>query len=255
MTATTVTATTTAPAGTSTYVHYELLRTFRNRRFFLISLVFPLVLFLLVAGPNKDQTLQGIPFPTYYMAGMVAWGTMAAIIGGGARIAAERSVGWTRQLRVTPLSDRTYLATKLASGYVLALTSIAVLYVAGSVLGVRLGAAHWVEMTALILIGLVPFAVLGILLGHVLTVDSMGPAIGGITALFALLGGAWGPLASSGWLLGLVKLLPSYWLVQAAKTGSGGDAWPAQAWLVLVVWTAALTVLCLRVYRRDTGRA
>ncbi len=236
------------------YVRYEMLRVFRNRRFFLFSLVFPVVLFVLVAGPNRDQTLQGIPFPTYYMAGMVSWGTMTAVIAGGARIAAERSIGWNRQLRVSPLSVRTYFLTKLASGYLMALVSIAVLYVAGAAFDVRLGAGEWVQMTALILVGLIPFAVLGILLGHLLTIESMGPALGGVTSLFALLGGAWGPTATSGWLFQVVKCLPSYWLVQAGKTAYGGDSWPLQAWIVLVVWTAALSALAVWVYRRDTGR-
>jgi ABC-2 type transport system permease protein len=82
----------------------------------------------------------------------------------------------------------------------------------------------------------------------------MGPALGGVTSLFALLGGAWGPTASGGWLLVLVKCLPSYWLVQAGKTAYGGDSWPLQAWIVVAVWTAGLTALALWVYRRDTGR-
>src|SRR5262249_39118663 len=116
--------------SSATYVRYEVLRVFRNRRFFLFSLVFPVVLYVLVAGPNRDQSLQGIPFPTYYMAGMVSWGTMTAVVAGGARIAAERSIGWNRQLRVSPLSMRTYFLTKLASGYLVALVSIAVLYLA-----------------------------------------------------------------------------------------------------------------------------
>jgi ABC-2 type transport system permease protein len=240
--------------SSATYVRYEVLRVFRNRRFFLFSLVFPVVLFLLVAGPNRDQTLQGIPFPTYYMAGMVSWGTMTAVVAGGARIAAERSIGWNRQLRVSPLPVRTYFLTKLASGYLMALVSIIVLYLAGTAFDVRLSAGQWVQMTALILIGLIPFAVLGILLGHLLTVDSMGPALGGVTSLFALLGGAWGPTASGGWLLVLVKCLPSYWLVQAGKTAYGGDSWPLQAWIVVAVWTAGLSALALWVYRRDTGR-
>jgi ABC-2 type transport system permease protein len=239
---------------TATYVRYEVLRTFRNRRFFLISLIFPLVLFLVVAGPNQSQTLQGIPFPTYYMAGMVAWGSMAAVIGAGARIAAERAIGWNRQLRISPLPTRTYFRTKLASGYLVALVTMVALYLAGTSLGVRLTAANWTAMTALILIGLVPFAVLGILIGHLVTVDSMGPAIGGLTSLFALLGGAWGPTVSGGFLLGLVKLLPSYWLVQAGRTGYGGDAWPAQAWLVIAAWTIGLAIVTVRVYRRDTAR-
>src|SRR6478672_3021373 len=149
-----------------TYLRYELLRTVRNTRFFIFSLVFPLILFYVVAGANKTLTLGNIPFPTYYMAGMISWGTMAAVISGGARIAAERSVGWNRQLRLTPLSTRMYFRTKVLTGYVMALCTLVLLYIAGSTLGVRLSAGHWLHMTGFILIGLVPFAVLGILLGH-----------------------------------------------------------------------------------------
>ena len=56
----------------TTYTRYELLRTFRNLRFMFLSLVFPLVLYLLVAGPNRDKHLGGLPFPLYYMTGMIA---------------------------------------------------------------------------------------------------------------------------------------------------------------------------------------
>ena len=70
-------------------------------------------------------------------------------------------------------------------------------------------------MTVLILIGLIPFAALGILLGHLLTVDSIGPAMGGGISLLALLGGTWFPIADHGFLHDLAPVLPSYWLVQA----------------------------------------
>src|SRR5690349_519943 len=121
----------TALALTFSYTRYELLRTFRNTRFFLLSLVFPLILFVLVAGPNRDAELGGISFVVYYMAGMVSWGTMMAVMGGGARIAAERSVGWNRQLRVTPLTARSYFQAKVVSSYAMAALSIALLYGAG----------------------------------------------------------------------------------------------------------------------------
>ena len=38
-----------------TYTKYELLRTFRNRRFFLFSLGFPLVLYFVIAGANRND--------------------------------------------------------------------------------------------------------------------------------------------------------------------------------------------------------
>src|SRR5579863_3128921 len=220
----------------------------------IFSLAFPLILFLAIAGPHKNVTIENVPFPLYYMTGMIAWGSMVAVISSGARIAAERSVGWTRQLRITPLPTRAYFAAKIFCGYMMALLSIAVLIGAGTSVGVRLDAGQWFVMVGLLIVGLIPFAVMGIMFGHLLKVDSLGPAIGGVTSLFALLGGSYGPLITGGFLLSVVKFLPSYWLVQASKTALRGGAWPAEAWIVIAVWTVVLSLLAVRVYERDTKR-
>ena len=37
------------------YLRYELLRAFRNRRFFIFSLGFPLVLYWLIASPQRHE--------------------------------------------------------------------------------------------------------------------------------------------------------------------------------------------------------
>jgi len=179
---------------------------------------------------------------------------MNAVISAGARIAAERSVGWNRQLRLTPLSTRMYFRTKVLTGYVLALCTLVLLYIAGSTLGVRLSAGNWLHMTVFILIGLIPFAVLGILLGHLLTVDSIGPSVGGITALLSVLGGIWFPI-TNGVMRDVAQALPSFWLVQASHVGLGGNGWGTRGWIVDGLWTAALAALAVRVYRNDTGRA
>ena len=94
-----------------TYARYDLRRLYRNRRFFIFTLGFPLVLFLFVANSNKHVVVEGIPFPVFYLTGMVAWGTMNSVSAGGGIIALERAVGWTRQLRITPLPVRAYMAT------------------------------------------------------------------------------------------------------------------------------------------------
>jgi ABC-2 type transport system permease protein len=239
-----------------TYIRYELLRTFRNRRFFIMSLAFPLVLFFLVASPNRhvhDLNRSGISAPLYFMVGMASWGAMTAMLSSGARIAAERAVGWNRQLRITPLSPRAYFRAKVLTAYTMALVSMAVLYGAGLSLGVSLPASSWLKMSFLILVGLIPFAALGILLGHLLTPDSVGPALGGGVALLAFLGGTWFPI-TSGFLHDLGQYLPSWWLVQASHVALGGHPWDTKAWLVMTAWTALLSVLAVRAYRRDTGR-
>jgi ABC-2 type transport system permease protein len=241
---------------TATYLRYELLRTVRNRRLFLFSLGFPLVLYFLIASPNQGESDfegTGISLPLYYMIGLAAFGAMTAALSCGARIAGERSVGWNRQLRITPLRPRAYFGAKVVTAYALALLSILVLYVAGFMLGVRLPIGDWVEMTALMLVGLVPFAALGIVIGHLMTVDSIGPVMGGATSLLALLGGTWFPI-TDGWMHELAQLLPSYWLVQASHVGVGGGAWSAQGWLVIAGWTLVLSRLAVWAYRRDTGR-
>jgi ABC-2 type transport system permease protein len=238
------------------YGRYELLRTFRNRRLYIFSLGFPLVLYYAIAAPNRnehDLSGTGISAPLYFMVGLAAFGAMNAVLGSGARIAAERSVGWNRQLRLTPLTTRAYFRTKVATAYVMGSLTIALLYIAGATLGVHLQAGNWLAMTGLVLVGLAPFAALGILLGHLVTSDSVGPAIGGTTALFALLGGTWFPI-TGGAMQKVAEALPSYWLVQASHVGLGGDGWSATGWAVVAAWSIAAAAVARRVYRRDTKR-
>ena len=243
----------------TTYVRYELLRLVRNKRFFIFSLGFPLALYLTIGGSNKNQSVDlgpyKISFPLYYMVGMAGYGAMIAAVAGGARIAAERSTGWNRQLRLTPLRPRTYFGTKVITSYLMALVSIALLYVAGICFGVSIQLARWFEMTGLLLIGLAPFIALGVLIGHLLSIDSIGPALGGGSAFFGFLGGQWFPLPNHGVLHVIGECIPSYWLTQAGRIGIGGTAWGVTGWLVVAVWTVAASVLAAWAYRRDTGRA
>ena len=187
------------------------------------------------------------------MVGLATFGTMNAMLSSGARIAAERATGWNRQLRITPLTTRSYFRAKVVSAYVMAMLSLGTLYIAGATLGVSLGVGAWIRMTLFILVGLIPFAALGILIGHLLTQDAVGPALGGLTALFAFLGGVWFPI-TNGTLKDIAEALPSYWLVQAAHIGIGGHGWNRTGWIVIVVWTVVAARLARIAYRRDTRR-
>ena len=239
-----------------TYARAELLRTYRNRKFFVFSIGFPLLLFWVIAAPQaKDDIAKGVPIHagTYYMITMAAYGAMIAALGAGARIAAERESGWTRQLRISPLPIRAYFRTKVVVAYLTAVTTIALLYVSGFAVGVRVDAGRWVEMTALILVGLIPFAALGVWLGHLMRTDSMGPVMGGGAGVLALVGGFWFPI-TSGPIHDIGQYIPSWWLVQAAHVAIGGAAWGALGWSVVGVWSVLMTGGAVRAYRRDTAR-
>jgi ABC-2 type transport system permease protein len=239
------------------YLRYELLRTFRNRRFFIFSFGFPLALYYIIAGPSSHSGpvgSTGISAPLYFMVSVSSFGTMTAMMSTGGRIAAERATGWNRQLRISPLSARNYFRTKVVTGYGVAIMSILILYAAGISLGVSMPLQRWLHMTALILIGLIPFAALGILIGHVVPSDSIGPAVGGGTSLLAIISGTWFPIGNHGVIHDIAQVLPSYYLVQAGRVGIGGSPWGATGWVVIAVWTVILSALARRAYLRDTGR-
>jgi ABC-2 type transport system permease protein len=241
----------------ATYTRFELLRTLRNRRFLIFALGFPIVLYFLIATPNRDvQDIggSGLSAPLYFMVSLISFGAMTGMLAMGGRIADERSAGWNRQLRITPLRPLVYFRAKVTTGYLTATLSIVLLYLAGISLGVSLPVESWLEMTGLILVGLLPFAALAVLGGHLLSSDSIGPAIGGATGILAFLGGAWFPLGD-GILSDIGQVLPSYWLVQASRVALGGEAWGALGWLIVAGWTVVLTALAARAYRRDTSRA
>ena len=238
-----------------TYLRYELIRSVRNKRAFIFSLIFPLVLFYVVAGANRHIKLDDIPFPTYYLAGMASFGTMVAMTSVGARIAAERQAGWNRQLRLTPLSTRAYMRAKVLTGYLTALITLILLFIAGATLGVHLTPTNVLRMTELVLLGLIPFAALGILIGHLFTPDSIGPFIGGGVSLLALLGGAYGPIGGTHGALHVIsQVTPTYWLVQAGHTLAGGQTWSTQGWITVGAWAVVLAALAARAFRRDTAR-
>jgi ABC-2 type transport system permease protein len=168
----------------------------------------------------------------------------------GSRIAGERQVGWTRQLQIMPLTAPAYLRSKVVCAYAMAALTLGALYASGVILGVSLAIGDWLEMTGLIIVGLLPFAALGIALGHLLTVEAIGPAMGGTVSLLALVSGSWFPV-THGFLYQVGRVLPSYWLVQAGRVSLHGHGWGATAWLAVLGWTAALSVLAVVAYRQS----
>jgi ABC-2 type transport system permease protein len=239
----------------ATHFRYELVRTYRNFLVLGLTVALPLVLFLPIASANRHATFDGTKFPLYFMTAMAVYGSMYAVFSPGARLARDRATGWIRQMRITPLRARTELTAKVVTAYLTAVPSLALLYLAGAAIGVRLDATQWLKLTGLILVGLAPFVVLGLALGYLVSVDALTLAVGGTVILFSLLGGVFGfQLAKSGPVFDFMKVLPSYWLVQAGKATIYGGGWPAEAWIVIAAWTVVLIPMATLIYRRSTSR-
>ena len=240
----------------ATYLRTEVRRTLRSPRYFVFVVGMPVGLFLLFASLYGDSYQDGVSGTAWLMVSMSVFGAMGAAVSVGGRIAGERAVGWTRQLRLTPLPGWAYVAAKAATAVLVAVPALALVYAVGAgVEGVRLPAARWAEAAGWSLLALAPFVALGIWLGHLLTVDVLGAVSGGLFTGLGVLGGIWFPIDQlPGALAPVARALPSYWLAQAGREPLTGSwiGWHGLA--VLAAWTAVFALLAARAFRRDAVR-
>jgi hypothetical protein len=79
----------------------------------------------------KRRMLDDITIAPYIMVSMATFGAMNALFIGSGLIAAERSIGWTRQLRVAGVPPAGYVSTKVLMAYVTATVGVVVVFVSG----------------------------------------------------------------------------------------------------------------------------
>lgn len=233
----------------------ELRRLRRNRRALVFTAVLP-AFFFLAFSSSLPKTLGGIDLAPYVMVSMATYGAMNALFTGAGVIAAERSVGWSRQLRVAGLPGGHYVATKVAVSYVSALPGLVlVLAIAAWARHVQLSPVTWVEVAASVLAALLPVAALGVAVGYLARPQALQAVFGIGSALLALLGGLWIPVTTfPGPLRQLVEALPTYWSAAAGRAVllGGWVGWHGVA--VLAGWTAVLGAAAAYLYRRDALR-
>jgi ABC-2 type transport system permease protein len=242
-----------------TYLKTEILRVLRNRRYVLFALAVPVGFYLLFTKlAGGSGTVRGVGVTTFFMVSMAAYSAMLAVVFmGGARLATERTRGWTQLLRVTPLPAWEYLATKLAAALALAIPAIVLVAVTAAIAGpVRLGAGAWTQMVLLMWVGVLPFAALGILIGYLLDPDTAQPVTVVLTVVLALLGGLWQPTATMPETeRQIAHLLPSYHLADLGWRAVIGQPPIASDGLILLAYTIVFAGLAAWRYRRAEARA
>ena len=256
------TRTTTAFGPFVAFLTIEIRRALRNRRYVMFSVAFPTAFYLLYTGvlstgAPADSTIAGTTWGAYFMVSMATYAAMVAALSGAIVIARERSSGWTRQLRVTPLPSAGYVAGKVVVAYVVTLPAIAAVVVAGiAVNHVSLPMGSLVQMFVSIALGVLPFAALGLLIGYLFDADSAQGAM--MVSLFglAILGGLWAPISSFPESLATIgRMLPSFRLAdlgRAALTGASPDLADVA---ILAAYATVIGALAAWRYRASEQRA
>lgn len=235
----------------------ELRRLLRNRRAVIFTLVMPSVFFLLFGtdGDLKTETAGHGNLTAWIMVSMAVYGAMIATTSGGAMVATERAVGWSRQLRLTPLHPVAYIAVKSLVAMTMGLAAIAAVFVVGSLTGAQL--ALW----RLLLCGLIAwacslvFAAFGLFMGYLLPSENVMQVLGPGLAILSFAGGLFVPLTEfSDVFATIAKLTPAYGVGELARAPFGGEDDLGLAALNVVAWGLVFVLGAAWRMSKDTKR-
>ncbi|MGT2426708.1 ABC transporter permease [Amnibacterium kyonggiense] len=243
------------------YVLLDAVRQLRNVRSVVFTFVLPVAMLLIFgsaygSGGAVDPATR-LPWLVETTVQMGGYGAMMAGLSQAFAIVNERSIGWNRQLRLTPLTGTTYLASKVVAALVVAAVSIVlVVLVSVLVLHAHLAAVAWFAAGFGLWIGIVPFALIAILIGQYARPDFAQPLFMVAFLGLSILGGLWVPLSIlPAWMGHVARIVPSYWLNRLGQTGASGTGDLVTPVLVLAAWTLVLGAVITWRYRRDAARS
>lgn len=239
-----------------TFLFIEIRRLLRNRRTVTVTVVVPVVLSLLFSRNRQLEALSSIGLPAATtMVGIAVYGAMLASTSGGAMVSIERALGWSRQLRLTPLRPAAYVAIKLIVAMLLGLVSVTVVYALGAIQGQQMAVSAWVLTGLLAWAASLVFASFGLFMGYLLPSENVMQVIGPILGVFSLLGGLFIPVSLlPSAMQDVAPFMPTYGVVSIARFPLVGGAFDPTWLLSVVVWTAVFAAAAMVLFRRDTRR-
>ncbi|MGW5775299.1 ABC transporter permease [Streptomyces sp. NPDC003863] len=231
------------------YVRLEVRRTLRDVGFVISTIGVPVMMYLLFTNLGVDDSA----YKKAAMVGMAAYGALGAALSLGTGVAEDKSTGWLRQLRITPMTPRQVVTGRALTGSVVVLPAITGVLLAGGLAnGVRMAVWQWALVALTLWLGSLPFTLLGIGNGYRLTAQTTGVVNVASNLGLAVLGGLWFPIALfPGWLQTVSGFTPTNRFAELGVAMAEGTA-PGWATLaVLVGWAALFGTYAAFSYRRS----
>lgn len=229
-----------------------ILNGLRSPAYLAFTIGMPLVYYLIFDQMHSQAKVDGVTFAAVNMVNMAAFGAINAALSGGTRIEMELASGWFRQLRLTPLSAVAFTVTRALAALTFVVPAILVLYGVGGGSGqFTASPGRWAASALAIVLGSVPFVLLGLAIGLLVKHEATMPAAVAAMTLMALFGGLWFPISMlPSAIAAIAPFLPSYWMALYARWFLLGShvSWSGIA--VLVTWIVVCGAVCTAVLSR-----
>jgi ABC-2 type transport system permease protein len=252
-------------ALTAWQVAYEQRAFWRNRTRAFFSFGMPVMLLLLFGALNSGgriQELGNIPYITFFLPGILAYGiiiTQFVNMAGGLSI--QRDNGLLKRMRGTPLPGWAYIAGRIGSTALISVVMTVVMLVLGRVcFDVHLRAEAVPAVVVTVLLGAATFAALGMAAVSLIPNAEAAPVVANVLILpLSFISGIWYPLTGApDWLVDLAKVFPVERLASALHVAfdplNHGSAWSGNDMLWLGIWLLIGTRLAMRFWRQEMGR-
>ena len=237
----------------------EFLKAARLPSFAIPTLAFPVLFYALFAlAMGGGRALGGVTVAGYMVATYGTFGVMGAAFAGlGVGIAVERGQGWLMVKRASPMPGIAYFAARMIMSMAFAAIIVALLFaLAATAGGVRMPAASWAALAAVLVLGALPFCAIGCALGFAAGPNSAVAVANLLYLPMAFASGLWIPIdVLPAFFQRIAPALPPYHLAQLALGvvgAGGGGRWMHVA--ALAGFTVLFAALATAAYRRDEGR-
>ena len=183
-----------------TILRLEVRRLLRNRRTMILAIALPVFFFLGFGRSSAyvHQTVGRGNLTAFEMVSIALFGAVFATATGGAMVSIERTLGWSRQLRVTPLSPTAYIVIKMLTSLCLAAGAVGAVYLIGAATNQAAMPAYlWIATGICVWIGSLLFSAFGLFIGYVLPSENVTQIISLVLILCCLPEDSSFPSASS----------------------------------------------------------
>lgn len=230
------------------HVRAAALELLRYPSFSLSALLFPATLFLVFLHAYRQPA-------NTRLAGFAAVAILGVVFFQfGVGIASERTSGWELFVRTLPVSPRVRIAARVCSALLFgAAAAGGVAAVAAATTPVSLPPARWLALVAALLLGGVPFGLLGLAIGYAARPRAALPLANLLYLPLSYAGGLWAGPHHPRPGARVLDLVPTHAWARLLWAAVGAVGFDGGAAALLAAWGAVFALIAVAAYRRDEG--